>query len=85
MSAITGRTAALMRLDKGLEWAGRVAGFAYIWLDAAPHPMAAVCPKPPLAEVLNAAQQRHQTGHSRTTQHLWLSKTALSKPCQCRI
>ncbi len=31
-------------------------------------------PKPPLADVLNAAQQRHQTGHSRTTQHSWLGK-----------
>jgi len=42
-------------------------------------------PKPPLADVLNAAQQRHQTGQSRTTQHSWLGKTALSILRQCRI
>lgn len=52
------------------------------------HPMAhfkTIGPKPPLADVLNASQQRHQNGHSHTTQHSWLGKTAPSNLRQCRI
>ena len=64
MSAMRAAIAAFGPSGQGRLWAGRVAGFAYIWLDAAPHPMAAVCPKPPLAEVLNAAQELHQTHHA---------------------
>jgi hypothetical protein len=42
-------------------------------------------PEPPLADVLNALQQRHQNGHSHTTQHSWLGKTAPSILRQFRI